>query len=360
MPIDRRPPSPPFPASHLSPLTLDIAIQARVLQDYAFGGATTCNVPGVAATVPNLSRQISLYLASAPSATADESSAIGLPPPTDTVANGSCSPLRPVPPQAAVNSTVCRPAGRLYVVFIGPNDFYSLPDSQLADPLVLQTTVGRVLSCRVAALDRLMAALTPSPAAPAAAASAAAATAATTKTTTTTTKPISTPTTTSTHAQNNVSETKETSNGSSSGSGSASVNLNSCSARDRIVEPAARAPLRAAVAAHNAALEASLAPLRLRYPDGPALEVYDVNRAVAIQLAVAPLVLDTTTPCLRNFRDTSGTVLERAIRVATTAQRSDVCSNPNEKVWYDGIHPTSVNGHLQALALPFLVSQGWI
>ncbi|GLC35274.1 hypothetical protein PLESTB_000582100 [Pleodorina starrii] len=89
---------------------------------------------------------------------------------------GLCLELVPPPAAASINATPaeCGPAGRLFIVFIGSNDLLFLAPPDMADPRVLNATVGNITACRVAALDRLMAALSgrhpPRPPSPTAAA----------------------------------------------------------------------------------------------------------------------------------------------------------------------------------------------
>lgn len=53
------------------------------------------------------------------------------------------------------------------------------------------------------------------------------------------------------------------------------------------------------------------------------------------------------------------TLFDEAMNVATTATRSDVCSDPNAYVSYDGLHPTSVV-HRFAIAEPFAEHLRWL
>ncbi|GLC41509.1 Hairy/enhancer-of-split with YRPW motif protein 2 [Pleodorina starrii] len=371
------------------------------LQNYSHGGATACDVGGISRTVPNLSEQVLSYLASAPSAVADNGAAAAA---AAAVAGNSsaggnssadgatCLPLRPPPAAAAVNANLAERGrtGRLFIVFIGHNDLLLLSPEQMTDPRVVNQTVANITACRVAALDRLMAALSPPVPPP---------------------PPLGTATSTGQRASRRAEPATAAGGGgdgsarrlaqrlskralltSSPPASSPAANCDlpaaassaanaaaggGCSGgggggRDRIVvwtlapidaaplvPDSARRFLRAAVADHNAQLEASLAPLRRRYPNGPTLQVYDANAAAAAVLKEVAGKLNTTGQCLSYPVGQSGSVVERAAPEAVAATRSNVCSDPDSYVSYDGLHPTSVV-HRIALAEPFAAQLGWL
>ncbi|GLC72239.1 Hairy/enhancer-of-split with YRPW motif protein 2 [Pleodorina starrii] len=316
----------PVWADHLYTLAAAYNASANLtIQNYAHGGARACGLdpirppPGVV----DLPDQISLYLASAPSAVADNG--------TVAAADGACLlPLQPVAPAAAINASSSAESGRaacrLFIMEAGVNDlnFFALKQTT-DDPKTTFSQIGaNITACRVAALDRLMAALV------------------------------------------NSTSKQQRQQAISDGEGGGGC-------RDRIIvwnlpplsfapliPEASRSYLDDVIAAHNAGLEASLAPLRERYPEGPSLEVYDTNTvATAVILEAGVVGLNSTAGYIKFKGEPGSSAYDKAMWLMTSSRRSDVCGQPSHYVSFDGIHPSSII-HSKAFAEPFATWLGWI
>ncbi|EFJ48354.1 hypothetical protein VOLCADRAFT_90940 [Volvox carteri f. nagariensis] len=380
--------------------------------NYAYGGSTACRLGGIARAVPNLAEQISSYLDGQPSASADNGTATVAPAAAATTTantttddgSSSCMPLQPMPAAAAFNDSFqsCRPAGRLYFVFIGHNDLILLNSKDIADPRVTERTAANITACTAAALEQLMAALSPkqqpSPQPPTTNASAGAGAYAAGAAASPLARgsaggggddgaAIATSGNAAMYDNGKGGDERHVGEVDVKGATNARVTAASnlhrsprkrallaapavggaggggCHVRDRVmvwglapvnlaplVPDAARPAVAAAVAAHKSALETSLETLRRRYPSGPSLELYDVNASIAAGLAAAKDGFNTTGRCV--LRPT-------AAQVATSAERADVCSHPEHLLSFDGLHPTTA-AHLQLVAQPLAKHLGWL
>ncbi|PNH06896.1 hypothetical protein TSOC_006696 [Tetrabaena socialis] len=273
------------------------------VQNYAYGGATSCAAPGISVVMPDLMQQVDTFLQSAPASAARACDG----------RRGPCRAARDAgaPPQ---------PGGRLFVVWVGHND-----PLYWGDVPVAQQIVANITACRVAALDRLMQGLAA------------------------------------------ASSTQDNADGGGPGAATPAA-----ASRDQIVVwplafidfmPAvpewARPFVRRVIDAHNAGLRASLEPLRARHPQGPSLQVYDVHAAVSSTLENAAQL---------GFSEASSNCLQQQMQVPTNSMFKAIgtvlgapsvrCADPDEHLWFEGLHPTS-RFHLLGVAQPFAQSTAW-
>ncbi|KXZ50306.1 hypothetical protein GPECTOR_17g945 [Gonium pectorale] len=322
----------------------------RIL-NYAFGGSTACPTAGTA--IASLDMQITAFLAGVPPAghaqsisSAATASSISINSSSVTSAadlcavsagtglassNGTAKKLPSVRFSAGPGGAEpVEPKGRLFVVLIGGNDLLFLRNWK--DPRVIERRVANTSACTVAALDRLMAALSsaqPQRLTPFAGRSE---------------QPEAAAEVGSSHDRIVV------------------WNLGAVN-RAPVVPPALKATVADAVAAYNRNLEAALAPLRSRYPDGPRLDVYDVHSASECVFRNAERLgfKDATDPCLTDspYLRAITSMADHSFADAAQDRAASRCTHPNEYMWFDDVHPTS-RMHMLGLAAPFARAQGWL
>ncbi|GFR49815.1 hypothetical protein Agub_g11755 [Astrephomene gubernaculifera] len=345
--------------------------------NYAYGGATACaNVPGTSRTIPSLSEQLNMFLARETTEGASPSAAATFAASTRTsrlklykgrsAADSDGGPLCQMPawPQAkpsADSDDGGDDSERLFVVFVGHNDLLSLHDSEWNDPRVVQAAVTNMTYCIVDVLDRLMASLTQQRQQQKA------------------------------RQQYQLLPDADSDDPSSPflAAGDADT-VTLTGPRDRVVlwnlapletapavPDAIRPKVATAVATANLALEAMLTPLRARYgasggPGGPnagrdngwlSLDLYDIHgTCFCAQHHTAKYGFRNASQyCVHVDRveDVDGiSVAARLTRVSAVAQRDNVCSRPEDCLWYDSLHPTSLAQRL-AFAEPFARQLGW-
>ncbi|KXZ50307.1 hypothetical protein GPECTOR_17g946 [Gonium pectorale] len=320
------------------------------LLNYAFGGSTAC--PAVGTAMSSLDVQITAFLAGVPPAgdaqsisSAATASSISINSSSVTSAadlcavsagtglassNGTAKKLPSVRFSAGPGGAEpVEPKGRLFVVFVGSNDLLFL--TNWTDPRVVERRVANISACTVAAMDRLMDALS------------------------------------------SAQPQRLTPFAGRSEQPEAAAEVDPRYDRivvwnlaavegTSVVPPALKATLASAIVAHNRKLDAALAPLRSRYPGGPRLEVYDLHSATeCVKRNAERLGFKGLGPCIAQpyLRGQIASMAQRLFADAAQDRADSRCKHPNDYMWFDEVHPTS-RMHMLGLAAPFARAQGWL